>query len=263
MAAGVNKLAVERQRRICELLAERDSVTTSEICSLLGVSPVTARSDLSFLELEGKLVRVRGGATALSRATTIALPKKRQSVNSDAKRTIARLACPRVHDGDSLFVDSGTTTYEFLRMLGNRRDLTIVTNDIRVADLADTTLAHASIILLGGNYRPSHQLTYGIFATMAIEMIRVDAAFMCPKGYMIGQGCMTEHETSAPVKSAGVKHANHRYLLMDTSKIDKGSFLTFATLADFDEVILEDDPGEEFMQEARAAGTRITFPAKA
>ncbi|RVU97783.1 DeoR/GlpR transcriptional regulator [Coriobacteriales bacterium OH1046] len=263
MAAGVNKLAVERRRRICELLTENGSVTTSELCSLLDVSPVTVRNDLSFLELEGKLVRVHGGAAATSRTTTIAPPKNRQPVNNDAKRTIARFACLRVHNGDSLFVDSGTTTYEFLRMLSGKHDLTIVTNDIRVADLADTTLAKASIIFLGGNYRPSHQLTYGVFATMAIEMIRVDSAFMCPKGYVIGQGCMTEHETSAPVKSAGVRHASHRYLLMDTSKINKNSFLTFATLSDFDEVILEGDPGEEFLQEARMAGTRVTFPKKA
>lgn len=260
MTSDSFKLAVERHRRILELLSEKDSVTTSEICAILGVSPVTARNDLSVLEREGQLIRVRGGATTVGRTTSIAAPKDRQSVNNNAKATIARLARERVHDGDSILVDSGTTTYEFLRTLGDKRDLTIITNDIRVAALADTTLSSASILFLGGHYRSSHQLTYGVFATMAIERVQVDAAFMCPTGYLVGTGCMTEHETSAPVKSTAIKHARHRYLLMDTSKINKGSFLAFATLEDFDEVFLEKEPAKEFMQEADEAGIRVTYP---
>lgn len=257
------KLAVERQRRICEMLSHKESITTTEICLALGVSPVTARSDLDALERDGKLTRVRGGATNVNQAAIIPSPDRRKSTNMEAKRVIAQLAAEQVRDGDSILLDSGTTTLELLRAISKKRDITIVTNDISIVELADVIMPNSAVLLLGGLYRHGHRLTYGNFVLTLLDKIYVDSAFMCPAGYRTGMGCMTETETSLLVKETFIQHARRNYLLMDTSKVGRGSFMSFATLADFSEAFLEKDPGEAFRREAAEYGCKVTFPQNA
>ena len=256
------RLAVERQRRITELLSERESITTKEICSTLGISPMTARNDLAELELQGKLIRVRGGATIIGQTASIQAPPTRKAINLAAKQTIAQLAAQRVHDGDSVLLDSGTTTLELLKALSSKRTLTIITNDLHLAELSDSILPESTLMLIGGTCRHGHMLTYGSFALAAIESVYADVVFMCPTGFLGNVGCMTDYEASAPVKSSLVQHARRRYLLLDTSKIGRGSFVCFAKLSDFDEVFLEKDPGVQFRDEAEALGVKLTFPVE-
>ncbi len=95
----------------------RTSLQVADICERFGVSEVTAKNDLDKLEKNGKLRRTHGGAVSLTRTITVSFPDQRLNLNVEAKRAITERAASFVHDGDSLFVDTGTTAFEFVHFL--------------------------------------------------------------------------------------------------------------------------------------------------
>lgn len=99
----------ERRREILSTIEADGRVSVSEIASRFDVSPVTIRSDLNYLAIQGKLKRVRGGAVLLDHMQEVADIVQRMTVNLERKVRIAELANTLVRDGDTIAVDSGST----------------------------------------------------------------------------------------------------------------------------------------------------------
>ena len=127
----------ERRAAILSMLDRATSVQVTQLAEAFGVSRVTARSDLDALARDGKLRRTHGGAVSLSKTLTVSVQERRINVNAEAKRSIARLAAPLVEDGDAVLVDSGTTALEFVRAISGRSGVTVVTDDLTIADYVD------------------------------------------------------------------------------------------------------------------------------
>ena len=107
----------ERRAMIVEEVNRRSSIQVADICERFGVSEVTARNDLDKLEKGGKLRRTHGGAVSITRTITVSYPDQRMNINVKAKRAVAARAAELVSNGDSLLVDTGTTTFEFVNTL--------------------------------------------------------------------------------------------------------------------------------------------------
>lgn len=235
-------LAVDRQKRILDILDTQSTVRTSEISKALAVSSITVRNDFAELEKQGKLKRTHGGAVSLSQSLFVATPEKRAPVNADAKERIAAKAAEFVADGDSVLIDTGSTALAFARALIAKRDLTVVTNDCSVADVIERHMPSATIVLLGGVIRRSHRYTYGRLACDALSKLYLDKAFMAANSFMPDMGFMTEFEPESTIKSLFMTHAKKRYMLIDASKLGRYSYIGFAQLEDFDAVIIDADP---------------------
>lgn len=95
-------------------------ISVDELASLFEVSAVTIRSDLDWLERQGKLKRVRGGAIVLDRIRDVADISRRMTINIERKKHISQVTNSCVDDGDAIFVDSGSTTFEFVKTLKNK-----------------------------------------------------------------------------------------------------------------------------------------------
>lgn len=241
--AGRKLLTAERRRQIVAILNEHGSIAMSEICREFDVTPVTARKDLSELEQEGKLKRTYGGAVSIDQqAQTVASPNARRQVNMIAKERIARAAADLVSDGDTIFIDTGTTTLEFASMLKEKRDITIVTNDLTIVIYARDHLPEAEVVIVGGKLRRSHDYTFGRISEIDLGEIYADKAFFTTNSFMPGQGFMTEFEPVSAIKALFVEHARRRYMLMDASKVGKSSFIRFARAADMDGIVMDADP---------------------
>ena len=154
MASTSDLSPAERQRFIMNWLAEKPNISVSDIVRRFSVSEVTARHDLVSLESEGKLRRVRGGAVSLSRSTAISYPEERINVQVEAKEAIAATAATLVDDGDVLVIDIGTTGFYFTKALIDKRDITIITGDLAIANYASFNLPNASVVLLGAKGPP-------------------------------------------------------------------------------------------------------------
>ena len=174
------------------------------------------------------------------------------NLNVDAKRKVAECAADLVMNGDSLFVDSGTTTLEFVRLLGSKHNITIVTNDLSIATFADSNLPHADVVLLGGALRKNHRYITGSIANDILSRLYVDKAFMGTDSFDVQQGFATEFTGNAEIKRGMLAHSNRHIVLMDTSKLRRPSFISFASLADFDVIVMDEDP-DDIMAQAVAA----------
>ena len=243
MAEQKQLLVDERRAAIMTILDREGSVQVAELSDLLGASKVTIRADLDALNRAGKLRRTHGGAVSLSRRVTVSLQDRRVNVNAAAKRSIGLLAATLVPDGASIFVDSGTTALELVRSLETRNDITIITTDLTIADYVDRSLPRADVILLGGMLRKAHRYTAGPIAFRVLEGLRPDISFVCPTGYALGVGLMTNYLEMGEMKRRAMHCSPLTYVLFDASKINASCLVKFGTLEEADGVVMDRDPG--------------------
>ena len=230
----------ERRRRIVELVNERQKVLVTDLADLFDVTTATIRGDLRVLEDEGLLERTHGGAITVQHDDPITTTmQSRLSVHRKQKQKIARAAAKLVSDGDFLLIDSGTTAQTFVRMLSDKRNLTILTNDIVLAHIAEIELPSVSIIMLGGLIRNEYNCTEG---TEAISMMRSYYAprlFLSTDTFSIEKGFSTFQMEQAAIKRAMLERSEEHILLADSSKIGLNAPIRFAGLEDIDTLITD------------------------
>ena len=242
MSSNAATFAEERRTAILDMLEHSASVQVSDLARTFGVSAVTARADLDALEAAGKLRRTHGGAVSLHKALTVSIQDKRINLNVAAKQAIAQTAIELVEDGDSIIVDSGTTALEFVHALTARRDITVITADVTIANYIDDSLPQTDVILLGGTLRKGHRYLYGPLALRALEVLHADKAFLCPTSFVPNRGLMTNFEQMAQIKSAFIEAASTSIALVDATKVDAGGLMLFAPLERIDVLVMDRDP---------------------
>ena len=175
---GGGALPALRHARLVETLRERGQATVNELVALFGGSHDTIRRDLDLLERHGLLVRTHGGAVNSDRLVRLDTPLlSRMDEHIDAKRRIGAAAAALVRDRETLIINGGSTVCQFAAALGERRDLTIVTNNLRLPP-AIPDGAIGAIHILGGTYWPQFQVTIGTIGFSPVAGINVDTAVL-------------------------------------------------------------------------------------
>ena len=155
--------AHERQEKILSVLKRDKKVFVRDLCELLSVSAVTVRNDLRELEERRALLRTHGGAIPYSNTGFEENTERKNTKNVAKKQAIAREAVKLVYDGDTIAIDTGTTAFEFAKTLTAKKELTVVTNDVRIALFLDEN-SDANVILIGGFLRRGYNSSvYVIF----------------------------------------------------------------------------------------------------
>ena len=160
-------ISADRQKLILEYLRQKETVLSSALAKEFGVTLMTIGRDLKQLEEKGLLVRTHGGAMlpGFMEAETSYAKKKSRAI--DVKRRLAAAALPFLHPGMTLFLDAGTTTYEIAEQLVSEKlnDLTVITNDLRIALLLYPSKELRTIMLGGRILRE----TGGVAGALAAE----------------------------------------------------------------------------------------------
>lgn len=242
MSASTSRtFAEERRAAIMDMLERGTSIQVADIAQAFGVSSVTARGDLDALAMAGKLRRTHGGAVSLHKTLTVSVQDRRVNVNVDAKQAVARAAIDFVHDGDTVFVDSGTTALEFVRMLDTRADITVITADITIADFIDESLPSVDVIMLGGELRKGHRYLFGPLTMAAIGAVHADLALICPGAFVPNRGFMTDFPQMAEIKQAAIRASTRSVALMDASKLTSRGTYCFAPVDAVDHIVIDRD----------------------
>ncbi|QWT17989.1 DeoR/GlpR family DNA-binding transcription regulator [Collinsella sp. zg1085] len=236
--------AIERQRFIMEWLSEHPSISITDVVSRYNVSEVTVRHDLIDLEQSGRVRRIRGGAVSLGRSMAVSYPEERACFNTDAKLLIGRKAAEYVSDGDVIICDIGTTNFYFVQQLSQKKDLTVITGDLAIANYISYNLPFAQVVLLGGMLQKGHLYSAGSLTLETMSKLYADKAFISTDGFDLDRGFTVEHDFSVSIKHRYAQNARQRFMLMDSSKVGKTSFYQFAHPADFDVLITETDPDD-------------------
>lgn len=236
----------ERKLKILEYIEEHRKATVAELCDVFHVSSATIRNDLRDLEGAGLLIRTHGGAMVKTKTGLESDMNQRKVQHLPEKRAIAETALRLVEDGDTIILDTGTTTLELARLLGQRSDVTVVTNDLAIA-LALEDIETVKTVFMGGIVRRKFHCTVvgGLSSRDVFSGLTVDKAFMALNSFSIDKGASTPDITHAETKKLMMSIAAKVILLFDSSKMGRNSFALFAPTDRIDAIVTDSMRPEE------------------
>lgn len=212
--------ADERKTKIMEMLGKRQSVTTSQLTETFGVSVETIRRDLEYLEGQGFLRRVHGGAIAVGRLQNYTDLSGRSSEHRPEKRHLALAAISYIREGDFIALDAGTTTLELAALLCDRfRELTVLTHSLEVVRILSER-ENIRTILAGGVYLPQEKCFSGHLTLDLIRQLHVSKCFIAPSAISLGFGISDHMQELIMVQRELLGIADQAYILADSSKFE-------------------------------------------
>lgn len=212
-----------RRKKILETLRRDGQVRVAQLSEALGASVVTIRSDLDALEQDGYLERTSGGGIQTMKNYYNLEFQRRKHEHMEMKKAIAAAAANMVHDGDTLFINSGTTTFFTAVELKQRKNLNVVTNSISVAvELGG--LPTFRVILLGGDVSAQYSFTYGEDVKEQISRYRADWAVLSVDGVNPGTGITTYHAEESVIDRIMTERAQKTLIVADSTKLGRESF---------------------------------------
>ena len=250
--------AEERRLAILKLIHERKKVQVAELVDALSVSATTIRNDLRELEATNQILRTHGGAIERPQARYEIEMRERQVQQSDEKKAIARVALEQIHNGDTILLDTGTTTRELAYLLSQKERLTVVTNDIVIAGALEN-VPTVDIFLIGGMLRKGFQCTIGPGVSAGLADLTVDKGFFGANGFSIESGATTPDIGQASSKREMIRIVRKVFLLCDHEKIGRVSFSRFANLEDID-ALITDSTDEILQQKLEEADIEVIRP---
>ena len=243
--------AEERREQILQLLKENSKLLVSELCVHFNVSPATIRNDLRDLEADGKLKRTHGGAIPVGKASFELNSQQKEVSHKNEKQRIAQMAASLIEDGDTIALDTGTTTQELARLIIDKRNLSIVTNDLIIASYMENN-STANVILIGGTVRKGFHCTIGPSAQLQLAEYNVDKVFMAANGISLEKGITTPGIDMAEVKKTMMSIAARVIFLSDSSKFGRVSFVKFANLGDIDVIVTDEGVGKSTITQLKS-----------
>lgn len=236
-------LAIERKREILATLQREKSVLVAELSQKYNVTEETIRRDLEKLEKEGYVKKTYGGAV-LNQNVSVEIPfKVREKTNKKEKQTIARLVQELIGEGESIMLDSSSTSLMVARNLKQYRKLTVITNSVEIL-LELSNCKNIRVISTGGELRESALSLGGRQAEHMLQRYNVDKAVLSCKGVSMDKDITDSNEPDAQVKSTMRECAKTTIWAIDSTKFDKVSFVHLARFKAGD-IIVTDKPLEE------------------
>lgn len=242
MATGKLKIDIRRQT-IMEQLNREGMVQVSQLSEKLGITPATIRNDLDMLASEGQLERIQGGAIRKTADGWSGNPAPAQQ----GKRAIAEAVLSYIHNGDTLFINSGMTTMAVAEVLCLRKKLNIVTNSLAVANY----LAHQAdmrLILLGGELNANYGFTYGGDALEQLNRYQPQWSILSVDGVHPEHGITTYHADEAMIDRTMIARAQKTIIVADHRKIGRVGFSHICGV-DKNQLLITDTGCEEIVLE--------------
>jgi DeoR/GlpR family transcriptional regulator of sugar metabolism len=226
-------LSEERRNRILQFIEQNGSATVGDLSRLMGVSLMTIRRDIAFLAEQGLAIKTYGGAVSLRESTsTEPRYEVKSKVNIAEKKRIGYEAAKLVNDGETIILDSGSTTFYIASYLQAKRDLTVVTNDLVIAfELSKNS--SISLIMAGGIVRPTIFSTYGTYTEEMLHQLMVDKVFLAADAVHTERGILNSNPEEVSIKRRMLNAGREVYLVVDHTKFSK---LGLSFVCDFKQI---------------------------
>ncbi len=233
----------KRHRKILSIISDGHQATVNELSEKLSVSPATVRQDLSSLEKQGFLRRVHGGAV-IDETDDIS---HRMAVNYEIKLSIASAAKDFVHEGETIFIESGSINSLFAREVSSVNDVTIITSNAFIARHVNSDVS-GKVILLGGIYQKESESVVGNLAKMCIENLNFSKAFIGVDGFTIDTGFTGRDMMRAELNSEIIRISKQVFVLSDSSKFGKIALSKYCDASEVSYLITDKNLHEEYKQ---------------
>jgi DeoR/GlpR family transcriptional regulator of sugar metabolism len=249
-----------RTIRLLEMLQARKRLDVQTVARNLSISEATARRFFSQLEEQGKVIRVHGGVQLAPQLGYDYSFRVSAAHRQREKALIGGKAAELVLSGERVFLDSGTTVLRLAEALALRlqtgalRDLVALTNSVTHLE----TLARwCKVILIGGEIRVERLDVCGSLAETNLAMFHVTKAFLGADAVNLKSGFMTTDERTSKMNQLVVERAEHVYVLVDSSKFEKDSFVPYASLRQVEAIYTDGGIDQDTLRQFIEAGARI------
>ena len=249
-----------RTIKLLDMLQLNRRLDVKTVAEKLGISEATARRFFSQLEDEGKVIRVHGGVQLAQQLGYDYSFRVQAAHRQDQKAVIGARAAELVEDEERIFLDSGTTVLKLAESLslklqtGELRGIVVLTNSI---SHVETVARWCKVILLGGEMRAERLDVCGSVAEKTLMMFHLDKAFLGVDALDVAGGCMTTDERTSTINELVVERAEKSYVLADSSKFNKTSFIRYASVEEIDTIFTDAGIGRDALKAYREAGAHI------
>jgi len=244
-----------RQSRILAEVRSHEKATVEYLADLLGASRETIRRDLTDLERQGKISKFHGGAM-LPRGFGEGAFQQRMTENVEAKLRIAKTAATLFQAGETLFVDTGSTTVYFAEQLALVKGLNVITNSTDVA-MAISGGGRSNAYLLGGSFGHSNRQTVGTLTTAQIKGFRAHHAILTVGALDAGTGTADFDQEEAQVAIAMIARAKSVTILADQSKFAALATFEVCPLDAIDRLVCDAAPPKDLAAALNKARTEV------
>ena len=222
-------LTEERLQAIEQLIKEKGSVSNIELMDELNISESTVRRDLTILDDQGRINKVRGGAMIRSDCynSQEATMTQKKDLNIQEKTVIAKYASSLIEPGDFVFLDAGSTTELMIDHL-NEKNVTFVTN--AVSHAKKLSEAGYTTYILGGEFKATTEAIVGDETIDSLQKYNFTKGFFGANGIHERVGITTPDVKEAAVKKEALKHCMKKFVLCDPSKFSQISSVKFAQM---------------------------------
>jgi len=241
-----NAITNQREEEILrEIRLAGGSCRIGFLARRLGVSDETIRRNIKTLETSGMVKKVHGGVSLIGLVSVVEPPfQSRMDKNAEAKKLLAAHVAEMISNGDSLFMDIGSTTAYVAQALQNHRDLYIVTNSIAVAHML-TARQNNRVFLAGGELRAHDGGAFGQDAINFVKRFNVQFAIMSVGAINARAGFMLHDIKEADISSEAVQRAQMSIVVADQSKFDMQAPIAMQALQDIDMLVSDAKPGDD------------------
>jgi DeoR family transcriptional regulator of aga operon len=249
-------MAEERRTQILQIARSAGRVKVNELVRRFNTSAVTIRNDLNELHQRGLVLRSHGGAVLPDMILRESPVHERLKAHSDEKRRIGAMAATLINDGETIILDSGTTTLEIARQIKKKQGLQIITNGVNIAaELLDAR--GVEVFIVGGTVRGESASISGRFTEEMVEQFSADKMFLSGAGCDLDFGVSGANLEETMVNRAMLAISREIILVSDASKFSKRSMSRIAPFSEIDTVISDTGLGEEIQAKLRAMGCNL------
>lgn len=250
----------QRRALIHEHLSQNQLATVSGLSERFGVSEVSIRRDLDWLDRLGLLKRVHGGAVAIPSSAVGQPDAAKVDQRAKEKGRIGRAAARLIHSGDRLILDSGTTVLHVARNISgdllNTGNLTVITGSLPIVrELGPWKGVH--LLVLGGIYLPTYEMMVGPQAIDHLNGLHVDRVFLGTDGLTFSHGVTTTNVLEAEVDRAMVEAASEVIVVADSSKIGLIGLTSILPVTRIKTLVTDDGAPPSFVSALREQGVEV------
>jgi len=247
---------VLRQTRIVEILRQKERVTVNDLAALLDISRETIRRDLTDLSNKGKVQKIHGGAM-LPRVMGEDSYQQRMTDNSEAKVKAASEASTLFGTGETVFIDTGSTTLYFAEALLSVSGLTVITNSTDIARTISAAGTGNKAFLLGGEFSSDNNQTVGTMAAAQIRAFRAHHAVLTIAALDKQSGAMDFNIEEAQIARAMIEQSETLTIIIDDTKFGKMAPFEVCPLSRIDRIVCNAAPTGGLEVALNAAGVEV------
>ncbi|WP_331281353.1 DeoR/GlpR family DNA-binding transcription regulator [Paenibacillus sp. FSL R5-0345] len=246
---------LERQKKIIEILMLKKVQKLPELAEELNISIDTLRRDINLLDKQGKIKKIYGGIKLVESEFAESPMDARMVGHLEEKKMIAQKCSEYINDGDCIYLDSGSTTYQIAKYIKNKKNLTVITNSIPVVN--ELMNSAVELIIIGGKVRLNEQSVIAYDYLFNFSELNILKAFICASGITLEKGISDYNLEEAQTRKKIIDLSKEVYVAADHTKFGKDVTIGIASLDKIGYIITDRNIDRSFLQKFKTKRTSL------